>query len=280
MKICVHTIVRNEDVYVWYAVMSVIEYVDKIMIWDTGSTDGTADILKWIKSKYPNKVDLKFVGEVTPDEFTAMRRKMLEETKEDWVILVDADEVWWKDHIKNLTDIIRESGEKYETIINRYINPIGDLFHMQEEKASRYMIDGIMGNLTIRAMNRKIPGLTIEKPHGTQAYYDKNGRPIQERAKSKRYMYDHISYMHMTHMARSTDLFANNSVPKRSFKYKYEIGEEVPLDYYYPEVFFVKRPEFVPNVWYRADEKYKRRAYLETYLKKGKRRLLPGKDGY
>lgn len=33
-----HTIVKNEERFIWYSVMSVINHVDKILIWDTGST--------------------------------------------------------------------------------------------------------------------------------------------------------------------------------------------------------------------------------------------------
>ena len=48
MKIWAHTLVMNEDRFIWYAVMSVIDYVDKILIFDTGSTDGTVRIIKGI----------------------------------------------------------------------------------------------------------------------------------------------------------------------------------------------------------------------------------------
>jgi hypothetical protein len=48
LKITAHTLVKNEARFVWYSVMSVIEHVDKILLWDTGSTDGTKEILKKI----------------------------------------------------------------------------------------------------------------------------------------------------------------------------------------------------------------------------------------
>ena len=48
MSVWVHTLVKNEERYIWYSVMSVIDYIDKILIWDTGSTDKTVDIIKEI----------------------------------------------------------------------------------------------------------------------------------------------------------------------------------------------------------------------------------------
>ncbi|KKR11163.1 MAG: Glycosyl transferase family 2 [Candidatus Woesebacteria bacterium GW2011_GWA1_39_21b] len=64
MKIWAHTLVRNEERYIWFSVMSVINYVDKILIWDTGSTDNTVSIIREIKKKYPEKIDFKKVGKV------------------------------------------------------------------------------------------------------------------------------------------------------------------------------------------------------------------------
>ena len=49
MKVWAHTLVKNEERYIWYAVMSVIDWVDKILIWDTGSTDKTVEIIKEIE---------------------------------------------------------------------------------------------------------------------------------------------------------------------------------------------------------------------------------------
>jgi hypothetical protein len=74
MKIVAHTIVKNEARFVWYAVSSVIEHVDRVLLWDTGSTDGTSEILKELKILYKDKIDLQFVGDVTPQKFREVRK--------------------------------------------------------------------------------------------------------------------------------------------------------------------------------------------------------------
>lgn len=49
MKIIVHTLVKNEERFLWFAVSSVIDYVDKVFLWDTASTDDSIKIEKKLK---------------------------------------------------------------------------------------------------------------------------------------------------------------------------------------------------------------------------------------
>ena len=81
MSICGHTLVKNEERYLWFAVTSVIEYLDKLLLWDTGSKDNTVKIAKELQNKYPNKIDFKEVGEVDISEFTSVRKEMLDQTR-------------------------------------------------------------------------------------------------------------------------------------------------------------------------------------------------------
>lgn len=278
-SIWVHTLVKNEEKYLWYAVMSVIDYVDKILIWDTGSTDKTVEIIKKLQKKYPHKIEFKEIGEVDIDEFTSVRQQMLDETKSDWVLIIDGDEVWWDDSIRKVVGVIQKEGDNLETIVNSYYNIVGDIYHYQEKKAGRYGIDGKVGHLTIRAMNRKIPGLHLEKPHGTQGFFDDKGKLIQKRLSRYRKHIDAL-FMHFTHMIRSSTLEKDLNVPKRRIKHKTEIGERFPLDFYYPEAFFKSKPKIVFSPWDKMDKKYYLKALIQTPLRKIKRRVIHGKVGY
>lgn len=279
MKIWSHTLVRNEERYIWYAVASVIDWVDKALIWDTGSTDKTVRIIKEIKKIYPDKVSFRKLGPVNPEEFTDVRQKMLDETKSDWFILVDGDEVWWEGSIKKLTKTIRKKGGKLETIVTPSYLLVGDIYHYQEEKAGRYEIDGRRGHLNIRAMNRRIPGLHLEKPHGTQGFFDKDSTLIQERPKEFR-KFLNVYHLHFTHLPRSSTLELDKKVPKRAMKLKYELGIPFPKDFYYPEVFFKPKPDIVPSPWQKMDLGYIFKASLLTLPRKMKRRLIKGGSGY
>ncbi|OGM04444.1 hypothetical protein A2715_05060 [Candidatus Woesebacteria bacterium RIFCSPHIGHO2_01_FULL_39_32] len=280
MKIWAHSLVRNEERYLWFAVTSVIDYVYKVLLWDTGSSDNTLNIIRELRKAFPNKIDFKQVREVDKDKFTLMRQKMLDQTKSDWVILVDGDEVWWDDSIKKIVETIHSKGNSLETLVHGYYNVIGDIYHYQEEKAGRYTIDGHVGHLTIRAINQKIPGLHFGKPHGQQGIFDSKERLIQDRDKKKRFFIDEKLYLHFTHMIRSSSLKDDLKVMKRDIKAKHELGTPFPLDFYYPEVFFKPRPDIVHLPWSKMGSRYFLRAFFETPLRKFKRRVFKGKSGY
>lgn len=281
MTLWAHTLVKNEDRYLWYAVRSVIEHVDKVLLWDTGSSDNTVKIAEELKKRYPSKIDFREVGEVNPDQFTVIRQKMLDASDCDWVIIVDGDEVWWEDKIQEIRNVVNSRGKELDSIVSRYYNIVGDIYHFQDETAARYQIDGKIGNLTIRAMNRKIKGLKFSKPHGQQGIYDGNGILIQDRNPKKRFWQEGYSYLHFTNMQRSGKRANDLKVPKRDFKLKYEIGHEFERDHYYPEVFFNDRPSGICNVWSKADAGYQTKALIYTPLRFIKRKLIQStKSGY
>lgn len=280
MKICAHTIFKNEERYLWFGVMSVIEHVDRVMLWDTGSTDMSREIAQEILRLYPNKVDYREFKNIDSMGYTKLRIKLLNETSEDWFMVLDGDEVWWEDKIAETVKIIRQHGNKLDAIVTKYKNLVGDIFHYQDDSVSKYKIDGETGFVTIRAMNRKIPGLYADKPHGQFGYYDKDNVLIQDRSKERRYKVDGDSYMHFTNLIRSKSLIKDMEVVKRKGKFKVELGTEFALDYFYPEVFFRKRPEIVPNPWVRQNKKYVIRAKIITPIKQIKRRIFPGGVGY
>lgn len=281
MSIWANTLVQNEDRYLWYSVGSVINYVDKVLIWDTGSTDNTLKVIQELKLRYPHKILFKEVGNVSPQEFTNVRKQMLSETKSDWMMILDGDEVWWDDSIRSLTSEIATNGNKYDSVVSNYINLVGDIYHSQPENAGKYKIKSKEGFFTIRAMNKnKIKGLNIDKPHGQQGFYDSKRRLIQERSGDDMYFIDKPSFLHFTNLQRSNSRNMDLKVPKRGFKLKHEIGNTFPGDFYYPEVFFKKRPKIVQSVWKSMNKFFYIRALIETPLRKIKRTLLIGKSGY
>ena len=59
MKIWANTVVNNEENFIWFSVMSVIKFIDRIVIYDTGSTDNTVSIIEELKRKNPGKIIFK-----------------------------------------------------------------------------------------------------------------------------------------------------------------------------------------------------------------------------
>jgi len=278
-KIWAHTLVKNEEHFIWFSVMSVIEHVDKVLIWDTGSTDNTVKIIQEIKRRHPKKIIFNEVGDIDIDEFTKVRQEMLNETDADWFLMVDGDEVWWNRSIREVVDLIKKSGNKIESIVVPTYNLVGDIYHYQEKAAGRYRLAGKFGHYNLRAINRNIPGLKSAKPHGTWGWTDGNNRMIQDRS-AKKIKFVDAPYFHATFLQRSVDIELDKNVPKRARKLKYELGDSFPLDFHYPEVFFKPRPAFVPSPWRKMDKGYIAKAIIQTPLRKVKRRLIHGKVGY
>ena len=278
VKIWAQTLVKNEEKWLWYSVISIINHVDKIFLWDTGSTDGTLKIIEELKKKYPGKIDFRQYGEVTSETFTKARQEMLEATDSDWFIVVDADEVWWEDSIKKVLDAIQEEGDKLESIVVPTVNLVGDIYHQQPSSTGKYKIAGRTGHYNLRAINRKIPGLQALGPHGKMGWADGEGKMIQDRDSEKVKFVD-APYLHATNLKRA-GLGKDADVIKRKKKLKYELGKSFPKDFYYPETFFCGHPDFVESPWQVMDLPFKFRAFFETPLKVIKRKILPNKIGY
>lgn len=276
-SIIAHTLVKNEARWLWYSVSSVIDYVDKLLLWDTGSTDGTPEIIEELRKRYPDKIEFRLYGPVTSETFTMARQEMLEATTSDWFIVVDADEIWWEDSIKKVTGLIKEKGNELESIVVPTINPVGDIFHRQEEAAGRYILAGRIGHYNLRAVNRKIPGLHSQGAHGVWGWVDGDNRMIQDRGSKVGFL--DAPYLHTTFLPRAGE-GKDAEVIKRGKKLKHEIGEPFPKDFYYPEAFFRPRPGIVPSPWKKMGPGFKLVSYLVTPLRKLKRRIWWGRAGY
>ncbi len=260
MKIWANCLVYNEENFIWFAVSSVILYVDKILIWDTGSTDKTWEIINLLKEKYPDKIDINQCGQVDKYQFTSLRQQMLDQSDCDWILILDGDEIWWNNGIKKLTEVIKKNGIAIESIVVPFYNSVGDLYHYQSENKGRYKILGKTGHLTIRAINKTIPGLHLANPYGSEGFFDKDKREIQTRNSSK-IKFLNIPYLHVTHLSRS-------SKAQKSGKFKYDLGQRMSDNFKLPEVFFEEFPDIIKNPFYKRSIGYKIKS-LPRLLKLG-----------
>src|SRR3990167_8885065 len=239
MGIVAHTLVKNEERFIWFAINSVIDYMDEMYVWDNGSGDATIKIIKSIKSP---KIKFKDVSGIRPE---LARQRMLEGTKSDWIFILDGDEIWHDQTINNLQLTINNCRPEAEAVVvpNRML--IGDIFHYQEELAGEYEIAGKRGHYNIRAV-RYTSGLHVEGVYPDEAFVTKGGTKVQNLPQEKILFLDK-PYLHASFLK----------------KRKYEIGEEFPKDFYYPEVFFKDRPAFIPSLWGGMSSGYKFRSLFE-----------------
>lgn len=254
MSITAHAILKNEENFIWFAINSVLSYVDRIIIFDTGSTDKTVEIIKSIKNP---KIKFEEKGEVTPQELVNLRNEQIEKTKTDWFMLLDGDEVWPEESIKKL--INAPVLDKIAVVV-RSRNCVGDIFHFQKESKGEYRLLGMKGHFNIR-LYKKTPDFRWVGNYPLEAYSDKNG-PINNQDEKLQFVDTY--YWHLTHLKRS-------SVDDKK-KRKLELGIKADKTEV-PEIFFAQRPEIVPDPFLKPSIKEKLLATILTPIKDIKYRI-------
>lgn len=258
MKIVAHTLVKNEEKFIWYSINSIINHVDEILVWDTGSTDNTPEIIKFIKNP---KIKFKEIGSASAQELSNLRKKMLEESNDaDFIFILDGDEIWHEGVVRELINKLPNLKEDVVVCSNYML--IGDMFHYQEKSAGKYKIADKKGHYNIRVI-RNLSNLSVSGVYPNEAYVDSNGVKVQNFSPERIFFFDK-PYLHASFLNRSQN-------DKK--KLKYEIGESFPKDFFYPEAFFRTRPTGIPIVWGIMSMGYRLRAFIETPIKKIKRRI-------
>ncbi len=278
MRVWGHTLIKNEGRWLWFSVTSVIDYLDKLLIWDTGSSDDTELIINKLIDKYPQKINYKKRLLKSPQDFSKIRQEMLDETDADWFGVIDGDEIWWKDSISKAIESINKNKD-FESIVVPTVNLVGDIYHYQEKHSGNYRLAGRVGHYNLRFINRKIPGLSSFGGHGQWGWVDGYGKMIQDRD-PKKILFVDAPYIHATNIQRSSVNSGDMEVIKRKNKIKYDLGINFPLDYFYPESLFQERPDFIESPWRTRNSSFVARAVIETPLKKIKRRYWFKRVGY
>ena len=115
--ITAHCVIRNEDIWIWYVIQAVLPYFDKIIIFDTGSEDKTLEILDTIKSdkitliKKPKLMGLEFQA-----KFNEYRNEQIDMTTTDWWFLLDGDEIFSSQAIKEMIERLPTIDKKWTTL--------------------------------------------------------------------------------------------------------------------------------------------------------------------
>lgn len=127
MGITAHCLVKNEENFIAYAILSVVDFVDQIIVFDTGSTDKTIKIVRDLQNKYPNKIIFEEKGPCDKTRHTELRQEMLEKTKTDWFMILDGDEVWTRRGIEEAKQLIEKGVTNVvETL---FYECVGDIYH-------------------------------------------------------------------------------------------------------------------------------------------------------
>ncbi|EZH65025.1 glycosyl transferase [Bacillaceae bacterium JMAK1] len=105
-------IVKNEEEVLDGCLSSVKDYMDEIIIVDTGSTDGTKEIAK----KYTDKVyDFEWVN-----HFAKARNYAFNQATKPFIMWLDADDMLSKEDQKKLKKLKRELNESIDAVSMKY----------------------------------------------------------------------------------------------------------------------------------------------------------------
>lgn len=104
MKVSSFILTKNNARSIRYAIESIINFVDELIIVDSGSEDGTLDIVR----EYTDKVYYNPF-----QDFSSQRNFAIQHCKNDWIFFLDADEVVGE----NFSEAIKCVGGKFRSLL-------------------------------------------------------------------------------------------------------------------------------------------------------------------
>ncbi|MGD9243988.1 MAG: glycosyltransferase [Desulfobacterales bacterium] len=116
-------IVKNEEKFLPKCLDSVKDYVDEIVIVDTGSTDGTVEIAR----KYTEKVYFH----PWESHFSKHRNQSIKYATKDWIFILDADEALLTECGKTVRESIQDESidSVYVVVRNAFDGGVGEAVH-------------------------------------------------------------------------------------------------------------------------------------------------------
>lgn len=246
-KITAHVIVKNEDKYVWFAIMSVIDYVDYMIIFDTGSTDNTVKIIESIinqKEEYRNKITFEKKGVCDRLQFAKLRQEQLDRTNTEYILVLDGDEIYWQETIKEIKKIINSENDVL-LIATKFINCAYDIYHYRDSNRDSYHIENENCAITVHLFSKNIPGLHVGGIYGNEGYHDLNENDIQNHGYKT--IIQNKKFLHTSYLRRSSYTYKDMKVFSRFKKLFTGYDYKFDKDFKYPEVFYMDYPDFVEN---------------------------------
>jgi len=143
MKIVANCVVKNEIYWFPYGLESAIRHLDHIFITDTGSDDGTYEVIRdHFIPKYPNKITLlrkTQSKEEFGDKFLLYKNELVDMSREygaDWMLCLDGDEIYYDFYFPKLREKLETLDPIWRMIAvnTRYfVKNLDHVFHIHED---------------------------------------------------------------------------------------------------------------------------------------------------
>jgi glycosyltransferase involved in cell wall biosynthesis len=259
-NITAHMLVKNEERFVWFAIKSIVDHVDQIIIYDTGSSDKTVEIIQSIQSE---KISLQLFNTYSRKELTNLRNKQISQTLTDWILVVDGDEIYPQHTIQEIVEIIPTLKSSIVGVVVPFYNWCGDVFHVQSESRGLYQFGEKKGHLNLRGI-KKTPDLSVVGDYPLEAYMHQ-GNKIQAVPKQLHFLTQ--KYFHAGDLVRST-----NDAVTFERKQVVEFGSKLKIQL--PEVLYLNRPKNIFDPLKKRSLAYTLMAAAIAPLKMVKRKLV------
>lgn len=197
MSVTAHCVIKNEEVFIPYAVASIIDFVDRLFIYDTGSTDGTVKKIEALREKYPEKIYFEQKGPADKKRHTELRQEMLDRTQTDWFMILDGDEVWTARALKEAGEIMKSQSD-VQCIVAPFYLCVGDVYH-RYFKRGEMDVHGKKDYWQPRFV-RVNEGVHWRGDYNADCLYDGKGESIEQPGGTA---FLQERYWHLTHLRRS-----------------------------------------------------------------------------
>lgn len=197
MSLTAHCLVKNEEVFIEAAIRSVIDFADCVLVFDTGSTDRTVEIVTNLQKEFPQKIVFEKKGVANKQRHTDLRQEMVERTQTDWWMILDGDEVWSQSALAEAAKAMTTTA--VECIIALFYLCVGDVYHATR-RAPQIEMFGRREYWYPRFF-RNTPGMYWQGDYNQDTIYRANGEVFFTEKNSVVLRY---RYWHMTHLLRST----------------------------------------------------------------------------
>jgi glycosyltransferase involved in cell wall biosynthesis len=162
--------VRDEVQTILFSVMSVLPGVGKVIVVDTGSNDGTYEILQSIREAYPKKIELhrmempdstrwSFHKFIAPNPALGHIRAWLAgQTRTEYLWIVDGDEVYRNITVKRVTEFVKNWPKGKTVAFVPLLWFAEDRFHLAETNPPVYGTTGRLFRKSGLSITGAFPG--------------------------------------------------------------------------------------------------------------------------